>query len=91
LVQNLATGGALAPARLETLHNLEIEDILRRLGRGSNLYIKDRAMAALDELTKGTSTQSDARMGRFNQLVRRVENPPEPDWDSLPEDIDVNW
>jgi hypothetical protein len=48
-------------------------------------------MAALDELTKGTSTQSDARIGRFNQLVRRVENPPEPDWDSLPEDIDVNW
>eukprot|EP00890_Picochlorum_soloecismus_P006096 jgi/Picsp_1/6488/NSC_03832-R1_armadillo repeat-containing protein 8-like len=91
LVQNLATGGALAPARLETLHNLEIEDILRRLGRGSNLYIKDRAMTALDELTKSTSTPSDSRMGRFNQLARRLENPPEPDWDSLPEDIDVNW
>jgi len=73
------------------LQNLEIEDILKRLGRGSNLYIKDRAMTALDELTKTTSTPSESRMSRFNQLARRLENPPEPDWDSLPEDIDVNW
>ena len=73
------------------MQNLEIEDILKRLGRGSNLYIKDRAMTALDELTKTTSTPSESRMSRFNQLARRLENPPEPDWDSLPEDIDVNW